>query len=44
MHEASRQPTVTSRTASKKEPLIVLAFLLFLLEVALRKFVLAEAD
>jgi uncharacterized membrane protein len=44
MHEASRQPTVKNLMASKRDPLIVLAFLLFLLEVALRKFVLAEAD
>jgi hypothetical protein len=37
-------PSVTSRAATRREPLIALAFLIFLLEVALRKFVLAEAD
>jgi hypothetical protein len=37
-------PTVTDRFAPQRTPLIALAFLLFLFEVAFRKFVLSEAD
>jgi hypothetical protein len=44
MRDIAVEPVVTSRTAAKREPLIALAFVLFLIEVVLRKFVLAEAD
>lgn len=44
MRDIVVEPAVTNRTATKREPLIALAFLLFLFEVALRKFVLAETD
>jgi hypothetical protein len=44
MRDIAAAPAVTNRMAPKREPLIALAFLLFLLEVALRKIVLAEAD
>jgi hypothetical protein len=39
-----QEASVTSRFEPKRAPLIALAFLLFLLEVAFRKFVLSEAD
>ncbi|HEX2230215.1 MAG TPA: VWA domain-containing protein [Candidatus Binatia bacterium] len=42
--DIAAEPTVLHRMEPKREPLIVMAFLLFLIEVALRKFVLAEAD
>jgi uncharacterized membrane protein len=38
------EPAVTERLAPKRAPLIAMAFLLFLLEVAFRKFILSEAD
>jgi uncharacterized membrane protein len=38
------EPAVTDRLAPQRAPLIVTAFLLFLVEVALRKFFLSEAD
>jgi uncharacterized membrane protein len=38
------EPAITNRVATKREPLIALAFLLFLFEIAVRKLVLAEAD
>jgi uncharacterized membrane protein len=38
------QSSVSHRSASTRQPFIVLAFVLFLLEVSLRKFVLQEAD
>ncbi len=44
MRDIAAKPAVTERAATKREPLIALAFLLFLFEVALRKFVLAETD
>jgi uncharacterized membrane protein len=44
MRDIVVEPAVTNRAATKREPLIALAFLLFLFEIALRKFVLAEAD
>ena len=42
--DVAMEPAVTNHPVTKREPLIAMAFLLFLLEVALRKFVLAEAD
>jgi Ca-activated chloride channel homolog len=44
LHDLVNEPAVTNRFTPKRDPLVVLAFLLFLIEVALRKFVLAEAD
>jgi uncharacterized membrane protein len=44
MRDLVTKPAVTHRMTPKREPLIALAFLLFLLEVALRKFVFQEAD
>jgi hypothetical protein len=38
------EPSVSHRTATRREPFIALAFFLFLLEVAFRKLVLQEAD
>lgn len=42
--DIAQEPAVTNRLEPKRYPLIALAFLLFLVEVALRKFVLSEAD
>jgi hypothetical protein len=44
MRDIAVEPAVFDRMEPKREPLIALAFVLFLFEVALRKFVLAEAD
>ena len=44
LRDFGQEPSVTSRFEPKRAPLIALAFLLFLLEVAFRKFVLSEAD
>jgi Ca-activated chloride channel family protein len=42
--DIAQEPAVTNRLEPKRYPLIALAFLLFLVEVALRKFFLSEAD
>jgi Ca-activated chloride channel family protein len=44
LHDLVNEPAVTNRFTPKRDPLVVLAFLFFLIEVALRKFILAEAD
>jgi hypothetical protein len=44
MRDIAAEPAVLHRMEPKREPLIIIAFLLFLIEVALRKFVLVEAD
>jgi uncharacterized membrane protein len=44
MRDLAAEPAVTNHAAPRREPLIAIAFLLFLFEVALRKFVLAEVD
>jgi hypothetical protein len=44
MRDVASAPAITNHMTPKREPLIVLAFALFLFEIALRKFVLAEAD
>jgi hypothetical protein len=44
LHDIAIEPAVTDRLASKRAPLITMAFLLFLVEVAFRKFFLSEAD
>jgi Ca-activated chloride channel homolog len=44
MRDVAVEPAVFHRMEPKREPLIAFAFLLFLLEVALRKLVLREAD
>ena len=44
LRDIAVEPAVTERSAPKRAPLIAMAFLLFLLEVAFRKFFLSEAD
>ncbi|MDH3445622.1 MAG: VWA domain-containing protein, partial [Deltaproteobacteria bacterium] len=44
LRDLANKPAVTTILTPKKDPLIALALLLFLIEVILRKFVLAEAD
>jgi Ca-activated chloride channel family protein len=44
MRDIAVEPAVFNQMEPKRELLIVLAFVLFLLEVGVRKFVLAEAD
>jgi uncharacterized membrane protein/uncharacterized protein YegL len=44
MREITTAPAVTNDMMPQREPLIAFAFLLFLIEVVVRKFVLLEAD
>jgi uncharacterized membrane protein len=44
LRDIAKEPTIIGHLTPKREPLVLLAFVLFLVEVALRKFFLAEAD